>query len=152
MPVWIMIKRGFKVVTYILTVALFYSWKFLLNSARSHRLLRGHMKLFSAKISERGNNAKKSRRQRVTISSYTTLHLRLVPRETVNFVSLVTSVYYCCDRCLLRHKTSTDNLVDCHPGSAIHQYLGCGMWEFFPLFRERKIMTTQIRVLAAKAI
>ena len=148
-----MIKRGFKVVTYILlTVALFYSWKFLLNSARSHWLLRGHMKLFPAKISERGNNAKKSRRQRVTISSYTTLHLRLVPRETVNFVSLVTSVYYCCDRCLLRHKTSTDNLVDCHPGSAIHQYLGCGMWDFFPLFRERKIMTTQIRVLAAKAI
>ena len=92
------------------------------------------MKLFPAKISERGNNAKKSRRQRVTISSYTTLQLRLVPRETVNFVSLVTSVYYCCDRCLLRHKTSTDNLVDCHPGSAIHQYLGCGMWDFFPLF------------------
>ena len=48
MPVWIMIKRGFKVVIliitlYILTVALFYNWKFLLNSVRSHWLLRGHM-------------------------------------------------------------------------------------------------------------
>ena len=95
---------------------------------------------------------KKSRRQRVTISNYTTLHLRLVPRETVNFVSLVTSAYYCCDRCLLRHKTSTDNLVDCHPGSGIHQNLGRGIWDFFPLCREREIMTTQIRVLAAKAI
>ena len=38
-----MITRGFKVTTYILTVALFYNWKFLLNSARSHWLLRGHM-------------------------------------------------------------------------------------------------------------
>ena len=43
MPVWIMITRGFKVTTYILTVAFFYNWKFLLNSARSHWLLRGHM-------------------------------------------------------------------------------------------------------------
>ena len=101
-----MIKRGFKVVTYILTVALFYSWKFLLNSARSHWLLRGHIKLFSAKISERGNNAKKSRRQRVTISSYICF---------LGDHSL--SVYYCCDSCWLRHKTSTDNLVDCYPGS-----------------------------------
>ena len=114
-----MIKRGFKVVTYILTVALFYSWKFLLNSARSHWLLRGHVKLFPAKISERGNNAKKSRRQRVTISSYICF---------LGDHSL--SVYYCCDSCWLRHKTSTDNLVDCYPGSGIHQNLGCGMWDF----------------------
>ena len=115
-----MIKRGFKVVTYILTVALFYSWKFLLNSARSHWLLRGHMKLFPAKISERGNNAKKSRRQRVTISSYICF---------LGDHSL--SVYYCCDSCWLRHKTSTDNLVDCYPGSGQFTKIlgaGCGIF------------------------
>ena len=127
-----MIKRGFKVVTYILTVALFYSWKFLLNSARSHWLLRGHMKLFPAKISERGNNAKKSRRQRVTISSYTTHHLKTGASGICFPGDQSLSDYYCCDRCWWWHKTSTDNLVDCYPGSGIHQNLVRGMWDFFP--------------------
>ena len=86
-----MIKRGFKVfiliTTYILTVALFYSWKFLLNSARSHWLLRGHMTSNNETVSRQNlrvrEQCKKSRRQRVTVSSHTARHLRLVPRETV---------------------------------------------------------------------
>ena len=94
------------------------------------------MKLFPAKISERGNNAKKSRRQRVTISSYTTRHLKTGPSGNSKFCfpgDQSLSVYHCCDRCWLRHKTSTDKLVDCYRGSGIHQSLGRGMWDFFSL-------------------
>ena len=93
------------------------------------------MKLFPAKISERGNNAKKSRRQRVTISSYTTRHLKTGPSGNSKFCfpgDQSLSVYHCCDRCWLKHKTSTDKLVDCYRGSGIYQSLGRGMWDFFP--------------------
>ena len=72
MPVLIMITRSLKVITlYILVqVALLYSWKFLLNSAQSYWLLRGHMTSNNETVSHHhGNNAKK-RRQRVTMQSY----------------------------------------------------------------------------------
>ena len=156
-----MITRGFKVfiliITYILTVALFSITGNFFSTARGlincfEVTWHLTMKLFPAKISERGNNAKKSRRQRVTISSYTTHHLKTGASGICFPGDQSLSVYYCCDRCWWWHKTSTDNLDDCYPGSGIHQNLGRGMWDFFPPCRDREIMTTQIRVLAANAI
>ena len=76
---------------------------------------------------------KKSRSQRVTISSYTTHHLKTGASGICFPGDQSLSVYYCCDRCWWWHKTSTDNLVDCYPGSGIHQNLGRGMWDFFYL-------------------
>ena len=150
-----MITRCCKVITYILTVALI-AGNLVLNSARSHWLLRGHMISNNETVSRQNLWA---REQCKKIKTSESNNFQLHNTSVKTGPSGNSKFCFPGDQCLLLLWSlliETENLNWqprwLPPRKRIHQNLGRGMWDFFPLCREWEIMTTQIRVLAAKAI